>query len=218
MIGNVKIMMLKGEKGDQGEAGSGVYDDTEVRGLIASETQNRSDADAALDARVGILAGDIATIETSPSTASHSVGELLVYNDQLYIVTSAIASGESLVVDTNIEATSIGENIADIKGDISELNSSLTNYIVANSYTFPSAVSIGANNTYTNTDVDISSAVPAGYTPVFAYCRATGENSISCYQCGMYDVANKKAVIQLRNISASSLNVTPVITVVSVKS
>ncbi len=167
---------------------------------------------------------------SNPATPSVTPGDLLagdtlaefpIYSIRLNGITiqsvtllATILSPQSLIGDTSIAA--IGDGT--LTGAISALNSSLSNFIVANSYTFPSAVSIGANNTYTNTDVDVSSAIPAGYTPVFAYCRATGENSISCYQCGMYNIANKKAVIQLRNISASSLNVTPVITVVSVKS
>lgn len=38
MLGDIKIMMLKGEKGDKGD---GSYDDTELRGLIAQETADR---------------------------------------------------------------------------------------------------------------------------------------------------------------------------------
>lgn len=42
------------------------------------------------------LAGSIATVETSPATANHSVGEYIVYNGQLYKVTSAITAGTTL--------------------------------------------------------------------------------------------------------------------------
>lgn len=45
----------------------------------------------------------IAPIETSPATAAHTVGTQLYYNDTLYKVKAAIAVGDSLVVDTNIE-------------------------------------------------------------------------------------------------------------------
>lgn len=58
------------------------------------------------------LAGSIATIETSPATANHSVGEYIVYNGQLYKVTSAITAGQSLAVGTNIIATNIADEFS----------------------------------------------------------------------------------------------------------
>lgn len=64
----VKILMLKGDKGEKGENGEGVYDDTEIRQLIADETLARANADAAMDteitaieSRVGVNEGNIAT-------------------------------------------------------------------------------------------------------------------------------------------------------------
>lgn len=38
MLGDIKIMMLKGEKGDKGD---GSYDDTEIKAMIAQETADR---------------------------------------------------------------------------------------------------------------------------------------------------------------------------------
>ena len=48
----VKIVMLKGEKGDQG---AGSYDDTEVRGLITAEAQTRASSDTALAMDIDVL-------------------------------------------------------------------------------------------------------------------------------------------------------------------
>ena len=64
------------------------------------------------------LVGSVAQIETSPATASHSVGQYLFYNGQLYEVTAAISVGETLIVGTNIVATSVGDEISDLKSDI----------------------------------------------------------------------------------------------------
>ncbi len=61
------------------------------------------------------LVGSVAQIETSPATASHSVGQYFVYNDQLYEVIAAISVGETLVVGTNIVATTVGNEIYDLK-------------------------------------------------------------------------------------------------------
>ena len=54
-----------------------------------------------------IDAGSIATIEPSPATQAHAVGDYIVYNGQLYKVTAAIAQGESLSVGTNVEAATM---------------------------------------------------------------------------------------------------------------
>lgn len=60
---------------------------------------------------VNTLAGSLAMVETSTATASHAVGDLIVFNSQLYKVTVAIASGESLTVGTNIASTSVGNEL-----------------------------------------------------------------------------------------------------------
>lgn len=65
-----------------------------------------------LNGEVEDIHSNVATIEDS-STASkaYAVGEFLVYNSQLYKVTAAIASGDTLTVGTNIASTSIGDEI-----------------------------------------------------------------------------------------------------------
>lgn len=64
--------------------------------------------------------GSVATIETSPAVAAHDAGEYIFYNGQMYKVIAAIAVGETLTVDTNIEATSVGT-------ELTQLNNGLTN-------------------------------------------------------------------------------------------
>lgn len=63
--------------------------------------------------------GSVATIETSPAVATHAVGDYVFYNGQMYKVIAAIAVGETLTADTNIEATSVGE-------ELTALNNGLT--------------------------------------------------------------------------------------------
>lgn len=54
---------------------------------------------------------NMATISTSPTTRAFTAGEYLVYNSQLYQVTSNIANGGTLTVGTNITATSAGDQL-----------------------------------------------------------------------------------------------------------
>lgn len=73
------------------------------------------DTTAAIDAgdaenasAISTLSGSLATVETT-STASkvYAVGDLLVYNNQLYKVASAIAAGGALTPGTNITAVTV---------------------------------------------------------------------------------------------------------------
>ena len=57
----------------------------------------------------------IAESEMSPAMRNHSVGEYIVYNNQLYRVTSVIASGETL--DGKIIETNSGDEIKELKDD-----------------------------------------------------------------------------------------------------
>lgn len=64
------------------------------------------------------LQSNMATIETT-STASkaYEIGEYLVYGGQLYIVTDAIALGDTLTIGTNIATTTIGSGKVNTTGD-----------------------------------------------------------------------------------------------------
>lgn len=70
---------------------------------------------------VSTLGSDnIAAVETgTTATQAYTAGEYVVVGGQLYIVTSAIAIGDTFTVGTNITATTVGT-------ELSELNSRLT--------------------------------------------------------------------------------------------
>lgn len=63
---------------------------------------------AEMEAADNTILGNLAMIESSPATAAHAVGEYIVLNGQLYKVTAAIASGQTLTPGTNIAAVSGG--------------------------------------------------------------------------------------------------------------
>ena len=66
---------------------------------------------------------NIATVEASViASQNYEAGEYLIYANQLYKVTADISIGDSLTVGTNIEATSVGDELADkTAGSIVEL-------------------------------------------------------------------------------------------------
>lgn len=61
----------------------------------------------------GMISDDVET--TGVASKSYAVGDLLAWGNDLYVATAAIASGEALVVDTNIAATTISAQLAALK-------------------------------------------------------------------------------------------------------
>ena len=62
----------------------------------------------------------IATVETSPASAAHSVGEYITYNSTFYRVKAAISANDALVVGTNIEAASVGSAIKNLQDSVNK--------------------------------------------------------------------------------------------------
>jgi hypothetical protein len=58
----------------------------------------------------------VAPMETSPATTNHAVGDLITYQNKLYRVTVAIATGEAIVIGTNVTATTVAEQLAALNG------------------------------------------------------------------------------------------------------
>ena len=114
--------------------------------------------------------GSVATIETSPAVAAHDAGEYIFYNGQMYKVIATIAVGETLTVDTNIEATSVGT-------ELTQLNTGLMKAAIADQDGTVTTSSTGTAN--------ISSIVPNRTVPVFV--RAT---NVSSFITIMYNTNN----------------------------
>lgn len=75
----------------------------------------------------GVEPGSIATIERSPATANHSIGEFIVYNSKLYKVIAAIVTGETLVEGTNIESASVGSELTALNNGLMVETVAVTN-------------------------------------------------------------------------------------------
>lgn len=73
------------------------------------------------------LAGNMATIEVSPTVSNHSTGEYILYDDVLYEVISPIATGESLVLGTNVRSINIGDQLKSLQDFVSLKNARFTN-------------------------------------------------------------------------------------------
>lgn len=88
-------------------------------GSITGNIDSQTDLKTKLDAS----ASNIATIEsTAFASKAYVEGEFLTYNGQLYEVIAAIALGEALVIGTNIEATSVGEELTTLNNGLASLD------------------------------------------------------------------------------------------------
>ena len=73
----------------------------------------------------------LAPVETSPATAAHTAGSLLIYNGTLYKATADIAIGDTLMVGTNISVTDLDEVASLLKSAISAKQNDLSLSVVS---------------------------------------------------------------------------------------
>ena len=82
-------------------------EDTEVKAGTTYFTKTTNWNTISTESVESALAG----IETSPATKAHDQGSYIMYGHEFYRVTAAIAIGDSLVSGTNIEKTTVGEEL-----------------------------------------------------------------------------------------------------------
>lgn len=155
------------------------YEDINVNGAVVQMVIAQYEASAVAVTSVtptyttatagSVKAGSIATVEKSPAVANHSIGEFILYGGNLYEVTAAIATGESLVVGTNIAAASIGEELTALNNGLTKLELYRTPYYsgtTSSTQTVISTITLPAGKYL---------VFPSGYNSnVGGYLRANG--------------------------------------------
>ena len=86
---------------------------------IGSEASNVQDEIDEFEESTRRLASSLAMVETSPATANHAVGDYLMLNNRLCKATAAIATGESIIVGTNVSYTTVADELKAILAQIS---------------------------------------------------------------------------------------------------
>lgn len=74
-----------------------------------------------------VKAGSIATVESAQATQNHAVGDYILLNGQLYVVTAAVNTGESFVEGTNISAAVIGDTLTALNNGLIQMDLLWTN-------------------------------------------------------------------------------------------
>ena len=114
-----------------------------------------------------VLPGSVATVETSPAVANHSVGEFILYGGQLYSVTAAISVGESLTPGTNISATSAGAELSTLKNGLTDVENEV-DALHTSGY-------VPVMTTFSQSGTDVSYTIPS--TGLYAVRASTGSTA-----------------------------------------
>lgn len=109
------------------------YEDINVNGAVAQMIVAEYTASAVAVTSVtatytkaaagSVKAGSIATVESSPVTANHAIGEYILYGGTVYRVTAAIATGETIVPGTNVIAESVGDALTELNNGLNAFES-----------------------------------------------------------------------------------------------
>lgn len=95
-----------------------------------------------------VLPGSMATVESAQAVSNHSVGEYVLFNGQLYKVISSITAGQTLMPETNIQATSAGAELNALNNDLNTLSGYKLVNVSASSVSLPSEITFQGENFY----------------------------------------------------------------------
>ena len=126
---------------------------TSVEGTVSSQGTAITNLGTKIDGVEQDAQDMICAYNQASATASrnYAVGDYFIYNDVLYRATQAIASGATIVPDTNCTTTNVSAELKDISGDISQLNSDLSGKQDALTVTRVVNKNVSASNDYVNT-------------------------------------------------------------------
>ena len=100
---------------------------------------------------------NVATVEdTTTSTHAYAKGDYVVVEGQLYEVTTAIAVGDTFSVGTNITQTTVGDELVQIKSDLTGVGSGKFLQVADKKFT----ITVPANS---SAAIDVDITLPTGY-------------------------------------------------------
>ena len=171
---------------------------TNIRAVtVGEQLADLATAGSANTAAISKHAADLAVLSTSPTTRSFAVGEYLMYNNQLYRVTQAIASGGTLTVGTNIVAANVGAQLKTLNDSLTTINTTLAVVKTVSK----TGIAVAANS-YANVNIDLTSNPPQiGVLRGFSVAGTTDVIPLQVY----ISTDNNSVVARLRNISTSNL-------------
>lgn len=146
--------------------------DTQIAALQTTvNTQANQISDVRQDAEDMITANNEGAAATS--TRAYAIGDYFIYNDVLYKATAAIAVGDTIVPNTNCEATNVDTELTQVNNDLTttqELISEITNthllhYARARKYGQVVDVSINGLQNIAGQTITTIFTLPEAYRP-----------------------------------------------------
>ena len=138
----------------------------------------REDCQETLAPALNTMRENLATVEGSTASKAYAKGDFLVFGGRLCKAKTSIASGATLVLDTNIELDSVGDELSSISSDLTNKSNSLLVRALGTS------VTIASGGYYGSAIID---ATYAGYTPlaVIGYYAAHANTKFTVLQPGL---------------------------------
>ena len=183
-----------------------------------------------LQSAIQNILGDFAPIESNPVSKAYTVGQYLIFNGNLYKVTTDIAQGGTLVIGTNVQATTVNNELTNLgaaayqgvannlstttegsvldarqgkvlNDNILVLNNQLdSNYIISTIDSEQIALDAGKTNWF-NTNIPSSYKKP---TMVGYYINGSGNGFMNVYAAYC---SESIATVAVRNMGTSTLSI-----------
>lgn len=117
LAGNIEHVDVSSQFGSGGGGSTGCVELTQAQYDALSDEAKMLDVIYLItdspDNYLDEVFGDFASVEyTDTASKAYAVGNYLVYDSKFYKVTSAIAQGDTIVPDTNVVKTTVGEEVA----------------------------------------------------------------------------------------------------------
>ena len=166
----------------------------------------REDCQETLAPALNTMRENLATVEGSTASKAYAKGDFLVFGGRLCKAKTSIASGATLVLDTNIELDSVGDELSSISSDLTaeQFSFTLVNSITSPDVRINSGIYIPATRqVILQLSVRSSTAsIPSKSNPIATIPKQyapTGQKYLGFCMCGATDSTTRAESIYLYN-------------------
>lgn len=164
--GNIEHVDISSQFGSGGGGSTGCVELTQAQYNALSDDAKMLDVIYLItdspDNYLDEVFGDFASVEyTDTASKAYAVGDYLVYDSKFYKVTSAIAQSDTIVPDTNVEQTTVANEVESVSTKLSSIK------IVETSVTIKTTAALNAHNGISMNNLfgtKLTPVLPSGYT------------------------------------------------------
>ena len=138
-------------------------------------------------------------------TQTYAVGDYAIYNNHVYECTTAVSTAEPFD-NTKWSQTSIEQIIDGVKGDVSQLNSSLSGLFKVVTFPNSATITVPANGAVNVTANQMNISAPAGYTAAALTSFFCNSNDVVWRSIQAQATGNSSFTV-LRNVTSASKDI-----------